>query len=172
MARWALSERRIVTHAVAILVVLAAAPALAKVDRPHEEQLIGECIAKAAKGRLWLERTLWGLRDQEGGWVGAETANTDGSHDLGPMQINSWWIPRIAAVTKRSPALVRLWLQHDACFNVFAARWIFLSEIAASRDYWRAVGVYHSPTSWRRRTYALRVDGQIRRRFGKRVFAP
>ena len=166
MTRWALSERRIALHVAAALLVLAAPPALARVDRSHEQQLIGNCIAKAAKGRIWLERTLWGLRDQEGGWVGAEIANVDGNHDLGPMQVNSWWIPRIAAATKRPPAQVRFWLQHDACFNVAAARWIFLSGLASTRSYWRAIGAFHSPMAWRQWHYASRVAKHIRHRFG------
>jgi len=172
MTRWALSERRIAPHVATALLVFAAPPAMAEVNPSHEQQLIGECIAKAAKGRIWLERTLWGLRDQEGGWVGAEIANTDDSHDLGPLQVNSWWIPRIAKATKRPPAVIRYWLQHDACFNVAAARWIFLSGMTVTRDYWKAVGVYHSPTFWRQRAYAVRVAGHMKRRFGHRVLAP
>jgi len=170
MTRWALSARRIAPHVAVALLVLAAPPAMAEVVRSHEQQVIGDCIARAAKGRIWLERTLWGLRDQEGGWVGAEIVNTDGSHDLGPLQVNSWWIPRIAGATKRPPALVRSWLQHDACFNVDAARWIFLSGLASTRSYWRAVGAFHSPKAWRQWRYASRVAKHIKQRFGAAAF--
>jgi len=135
-----------------------------------DEPTLAACIARSAAGRRWLERTLWGLRDQEGGWIGAEVANSDGSHDLGPLQVNSWWVPRLAAVTGRPKALVRHWLKQDACFNVEAARWIFLSGLAVTRDYWKAVGVYHSPTGWRQQRYTSSVVVHLRRRFGSRVF--
>ncbi len=114
---------------------------------------------------------MWGLRDQEGGWIGAEVPNSDGSHDLGPLQVNSWWVEKLAAATARPARQVRWWLIHDACFNVAAARWIFLSGLRATGDYWKAVGVYHSPTPWRQRWYADAVAGKLRRRYGKDVFA-
>lgn len=47
----------------------------------HEARL-GQCIRQAAGGRAWLEKTLWGLRDQEGGWIGAQVPNGNGTHDL------------------------------------------------------------------------------------------
>lgn len=146
---------------------LAARPAQ---QRTTDERIVAACIARSAAGRDWLEKTLWGLRDQEGGWVGAEIANGDGSHDLGPLQVNSWWVPRLAAVTGRPERHVRHWLKQDACFNVEAARWIFLAGLAATRDYWKAIGVYHSPTIWRQRRYAGSVAMKIRGRFGAVAF--
>ena len=134
------------------------------------EREVARCIRTAAAGRPWLEKTLWGLRDQEGGWIGAEIRNTNGSHDLGPLQVNSWWVIKIAKATGRPAVDVRWWLTHDACFNVSAARWIFLSGLAVTRDYWRAVGVYHSPTEWRQQRYSLSVAQHLRRRFGGDVF--
>lgn len=132
---------------------------------PQHEATLGQCIRHAASGRAWLERTLWGLRDQEAGWIGAEVPNTNGTHDLGPMQINSWWIPRLSALTGRPPEFVRIWLIRDACFNVQAARWIFLTELRANRSYWKAIGAYHSPTPGRQRDYALAVSRKVAARF-------
>lgn len=144
--------------------------AYASERRIADEPTLAACIARSAGGRRWLERTLWGLRDQEGGWVGAEVANSDGSHDLGPLQVNSWWVSRLAAVTGRPKGHVRHWLKQDACFNVEAARWIFLSGLAASGDYWTAIGIYHSPTRWRQRRYAASVVSHLRQRFGHQIF--
>ncbi|ODP36396.1 MULTISPECIES: lytic transglycosylase domain-containing protein [Sphingomonas] len=140
--------------------------------RAAQEQLIGQCIKAASGHHGWLEKTLWGLRDQEGGWIGAKIANRDGSHDLGPLQINSWWISKFAAATGKPAPSIRWWLTHDACFNVSAARWIFLSGLALTSDYWKAVGTYHSPTAWRQRRYALSVAARLRKRFGLDVFKP
>lgn len=136
---------------------------------PAESEL-ARCIHLAAEGKPWLEKTLWGLRDQEGGWIGAEIRNTNGSHDLGPLQVNSWWVTKIATATGRPAMHVRWWLTHDACFNVNAARWIFLSGLAVTRDYWSAVGVYHSPTEWRQQRYSASVARHLRQRFGVNVF--
>lgn len=141
--------------------------------KPHDklrEAELATCIRKAAKGRAWLERTLWGLRDQEGGWIGAAVANSNGTHDLGPLQVNSWWVPKIAKLVGRPETHVRSWLQNDACFNAEAARWIFLSGLAVTGDYWKAVGVYHSPTGWRQARYASSVAVHLRRRFGRSIW--
>lgn len=137
---------------------------------PAEDRQIADCIREAAGGKPWLEKTLWGLRDQEGGWLGAAVLNTNGSQDLGPLQINTWWVPRIASLVRHPVAHVRHWLRTDACFNVGAARWIFLTALSESRDYWSAVGIYHSPTAWRQRRYAMSVADKLKRRFGASAF--
>jgi hypothetical protein len=142
----------------------------AEQGREAHERRLGQCILDAAGGSAWLEKTLWGLRDQEAGHVGLEMPNRDGSHDLGPLQVNSWWVPKLARRTGKPAALIRWWLVHDPCFNVNVARWIFLTGLAQSRDYWKAVGAYHSPTLWRQRTYAARVAQRMRARFGPRLF--
>jgi hypothetical protein len=134
------------------------------------EREIALCIRRASAGRAWLERTLWGLRDQEAGWVGARLRNGDGSHDLGPLQVNSWWVPRVAELIDRRPEQVRWWLTHDACFNVDVARWIFLAGLAGTHNYWKAVGAYHSPTPWRQKAYARLVAERLRARFGDALF--
>ncbi|MFZ5700756.1 lytic transglycosylase domain-containing protein [Sphingobium fluviale] len=134
------------------------------------EVRLAECIRQAADGHPWLEKTLWGLRDQEGGWIGAQVRNTNGSHDLGPLQINSWWVPKLSALVGRSQVEVRTWLTSDPCFNAGAARWIFLSALRTTGDFWKAVGVYHSPTAWRQRRYALSVARHMQRRFGRGLF--
>lgn len=133
----------------------------------REESEIASCIKQAAQGRAWLEKTLWGLRDQEAGWIGAEVANTNGTFDLGVLQVNSSWVPRLTRMVGRSETKVRGWLIYDPCFNAKVARWIFLSALYQTSDYWQAVGLYHSPKEWRRRHYVMGVAVCLKRRFGK-----
>jgi hypothetical protein len=137
---------------------------------PTDEAQIGACIRQVSGGHGWLEKTLWGLRDQEGGWLGADATNRNGSHDLGPLQINSWWVAKLAKATRRPRDRVRWWLVHDPCFNVDAARWIFLSALAATHDYWKAIGAYHSPDAVRQRRYIRSVVRRLGTRFGPKVF--
>ncbi|OUC54806.1 murein transglycosylase [Sphingobium sp. GW456-12-10-14-TSB1] len=157
--------------ALVTLVIWSAVADARPLSSSTHEARIGACIRQASGGRAWLEKTLWGLRDQEGGWIGAEVPNSNGSHDLGPLQVNTFWVPKLSTLTGRPPDQVRGWLASDPCFNVQAARWIFLSALSATGAYWKAVGVYHSPTGWRQRRYALSVSRHLERRFGARVFA-
>lgn len=136
------------------------------------ERELARCIAEASDGKLWLERTLWGLRDQEAGWLGAEIVNKNGSHDLGPLQVNSWWIRRLAKETGKPLAHIRWWLTNDPCFNVSAAKWIFLSGLSLTRSYWPAVGAYHSSKSELQRVYTHAVAARLVRRFGPAIFVP
>lgn len=85
----------------AMLVVLMPFPATAHVhgsDTIAEERLIAHCIHRSARGKPWLEKTLWGLRDQEGGWIGANVRNRDGSYDLGVSVV---WKPPCGSAGSR-----------------------------------------------------------------------
>lgn len=135
-----------------------------------DEAIVRQCIQRAARGTFWLEKTLWGLRDQEAGWIGAQVPNTNGTYDLGILQINSSWVPSVARLVQRPQAQVRHWLQFDPCFNTETARWLFLTALSQTHDFWKAVGIYHSPTAKLQKKYALSVAGHLHRRFGPDVF--
>jgi hypothetical protein len=132
---------------------------------------VAACIRATAAGRPWLEKTLWGLFDQERGWVGAEIANHNGTYDLGPLQVNSSWVPTVAVLLHRDVQDVRRWIRDDACFNVGTAAWLFLSAYSNMQDYWKAVGAYHSPNPSRGRRYAINVGRHLQRRYGSEFFA-
>lgn len=162
----ALSRRSFVVRRIVIPVVLIVAVTNPAWSKSHDfvaasnnhEAIISACVEKASSGRTWLQQTLMALRKQEGGWIGAEVRNENGTHDLGPMQVNSWWVPRIARLIARNEGQVRTWLRDDACFNVDVARWIFFSALRDTGDFWKAVGIYHSPTRWRQIRYARSIS--------------
>jgi hypothetical protein len=131
---------------------------------------VAACIHATAAGRPWLEKTLWGLYDQERGWAGAEIANRNGTFDLGVLQVNSRWVPVVARQLRRDPGDIRRWLRDDTCFNIGVAAWLFLAGYGHLRDFWRAVGAYHSPSRWRAEAYSLRIAWHLRRRYGATVF--
>jgi hypothetical protein len=148
------------------LVGIFAMPASARISVPPstdaQELLIGQCIRHHSEGRRWLAHTLFALRQKEGGWIGAQVRNSNGSFDLGPMQVNDWWVPKIAALIDRDVVSVRNWLTDDPCFNVGAAKWIFLSALSQTKDYWQSIGVYHSPNRRRQIAYARDVARLLR----------
>ena len=94
----------------------------------------------------------------EGGSIGSVSHNTDGSDDLGVMQINTRWIQPIAAFTRLPPATVRARLIDDGCFNIAAAGAILRTYLyEAHGDLMTAVGDYHSHTPTLHQAYRLRV---------------
>jgi soluble lytic murein transglycosylase-like protein len=75
------------------------------------------------------------------------------SYDVGIMQVNSYWIRKY-----RIP--LRLLLQPRS--NIYMGCWILKQEINRYGLNWKAVGRYHSPTSWRAANYAKRVRMHLR----------
>lgn len=103
-------------------------------------------------------RVLPSIQVVEAGKPGTISANTDGSADLGVMQVNTLWVPKFAAITGMSEYAVRIRLIYDPCFNIAAAGAImrvYLNETGG--DLLRAVGYYHSHTPGRANAYQAQV---------------
>lgn len=89
--------------------------------------------------------------------VRAINRNTNGSVDVGLMQINSRWFPRLAEMGIEPGDL---W---DGCTNVHVGAWVLAGYVRRFGYNWRAIGAYNagpssSPDSERKRiTYAKRV---------------
>lgn len=77
--------------------------------------------------------------------------NTNGTQDLGMMQINTTHLRKLA----RS-GIGRAHLM-DACTNIAVGAWVLADAVSRHGMSWKAVGVYHSPTPWRQRAYAAKV---------------
>ena len=116
------------------------------------------CMALTASVYNLPPRVLPSIHRVEGGRPGLASPNSNGSEDLGVMQINTLWIGPIAAYAGMAPAAVRERLLHDPCFNIAAAGLIlrtYLNE--AKGDLLRAVGYYHSHTPARGLGYSTKV---------------
>ena len=116
------------------------------------------CMALVANLYHLPPRVLPSIQAVEGGHPGSLQKNTDGSEDLGVMQINTRWLPAFAAFTGLPISVVHDRLMTQACFNIAAAGAIlrtYLNE--AHGDLMQAVGNYHSHTPDRHRHYQLLV---------------
>ena len=83
--------------------------------------------------------------------------NTNGSVDIGLMQINSRWFPSLAEIGIQPGDL---W---NPCTNIHVGAWILAGEIRRFGYTWQAVGAYHAGPAQsvvreqRRMRYAQRV---------------
>ncbi len=111
------------------------------------------CVRAAAGYYRLPPLALVGILGAEGGRPGQAVRNTDGSEDLGPMQINSRWLPRLARY-----GLTRKKLLGDSCANVWAGAWILALAVSRDGDIWIAIGHYHSGRRGESRKYRLRVS--------------
>lgn len=89
---------------------------------------------------------LAGIYKAEGGKVGQEVANTNGTHDLGPMQINTLWVPVVAKKWGVSERRARAAIRDNACTNLSVAAWILRNHLSETQSLAKALSYYHSRT--------------------------
>jgi hypothetical protein len=116
------------------------------------------CMALVAHLYALPPRVLPSIQAVEGGSPGMVRADTNGTADLGVMQINTSWLPALQTYTHLSRDIVRDRLTNMPCFNIAAAGAImrtYLNETGG--DLLRAVGDYHSHTAVLNRHYQNQV---------------
>jgi soluble lytic murein transglycosylase-like protein len=100
---------------------------------------------------------LVGIYKAEGGKPGQAVRNTNGTEDLGPMQINTIWLPDLADKWGVSESTARQWVQDDPCTNVGVAAWILKSHLDETGSLSKAIAHYHSRTPIHGNKYKSRV---------------
>jgi hypothetical protein len=124
------------------------------------------CMALVASVHHLPPRVLPSIQAVEGGIIGSVSGNTDGTSDLGVMQVNTLWLRPLAHVARLPVEETRRRLIGDACFNIAAAGLIlrlYLDE--AHGDMMRAIGNYHSHTPTLHESYRARVLAAAERLF-------
>jgi soluble lytic murein transglycosylase-like protein len=96
-----------------------------------------------------IARTESGLNPQAVG------RNRDGSRDIGLMQINSTWLPTLAAHGIEERHLF------EPCTNIHVGAWILAGNIHRLGYTWEAVGAYNAANPSLRRTYIEKVRRQL-----------
>ena len=127
------------------------------------------CMVLAASLYGLPPRVLPSIHAVEGGAPGVAHLNTDGTQDLGIMQINERWIPALVHYTGTSAERVRVRLMGGDCYNVVAAAWILRTYLGESGgDLMRAIGYYHSHTGPLGQAYRSQVVRAAYRLFVER----
>jgi soluble lytic murein transglycosylase-like protein len=77
--------------------------------------------------------------------------NANGTYDVGLMQINSSWLPKLKrfGITERD--------LYEPCVSIDVAAWILAHNIRSYGNTWAAVGAYNTPDPGRGLLYAHRV---------------
>jgi len=114
------------------------------------------CIWSAAGYYRLPPLALVGILRVEGGRPGRVSRNADGSEDLGPMQINTRWLPRLERA-----GLTRKEILTNPCANIWAGAWILALAYARDKDIWMAIGHYHSRNRGESRRYRRKVEREI-----------
>lgn len=123
------------------------------------------CMLLAASFYGLPPRVLPSIQVVEGGAPNVVHDDSNGTADLGVMQVNTLWIPALARVTHLTADDVRSRLLGDACFNIAAAAAILRTYLNETHDLMRAIGDYHSHTPALNQSYQLAVVGAARHLF-------
>lgn len=128
------------------------------------KELIAACLLLAAQSYNLPPTALIGIYQVEGGQAGQEVGpNKNGSYDLGPMQINTIWLPQLAEMWGVSEKTARRWVRDDPCINMNISAWILRSHLNETGDLAAAIAQYHSRTPGYGNVYKKKVVSSIDR---------
>ena len=117
-----------------------------------------DCLDDAARYHRVSVQVVRAIAQQESGMRPYVTnRNIDGSEDIGLMQINSSWLPKLGrfGITR----------QHlfDACVNAYVGTWILASNIKQFGPTWKAVGAYNAVSSNKQLIYVNNIYRRLQR---------
>ena len=115
------------------------------------------CFEQAAK-RYRVSAQLLGSisRVESGGNQAAFHRNSNGSWDIGHMQINSAWLPTLAKFGITKDRLT------NPCVNTHVGAWILANNFQRLGYGWNAVGAYNAKSPDKIAAYARKVAANLR----------
>ncbi|APZ44559.1 lytic transglycosylase domain-containing protein [Acidihalobacter ferrooxydans] len=117
------------------------------------------CLMRAAHAYHLSPWAIIGIMKAEGGKPGQIVRDANGTFDMGPMQINSLWLPRLA-----SQGITAQELASNGCLNVKVGAAILRLNInQAGGNLVKGIGWYHSRIPTLAQQYRLRVSRQLER---------
>jgi len=107
---------------------------------------LAACIFAAAQTYVVPPSVILGILNVEGGRIGQAVENTNGTYDLGPMQINTIWLPELAKYWKIKKSAALKIVRDDACLNINVGTWILRSKMDKTGSLTKGIAYYHSGT--------------------------
>lgn len=110
-------------------------------------KILAACLMLAAQTYSVPPAVLVGIHQVEGGKVGqAVGPNDNGTYDLGPMQINTLWMPLLAEKWGVREETAYRWVKDDPCTNMGVSAWILRTHMNETGSLAQAIAHYHSRT--------------------------
>ena len=129
-----------------------------------DEAMIENCLKAAADLHHVPAGLLVLLINVEAGQLGAVSQNSNGTVDIGPMQVNDTWVPKIARHWRASTDASYQALRDSFCANVEGGAWILRQALDEARgSLWEGVALYHSHAPIHKLEYMRLVYAQAMR---------
>jgi soluble lytic murein transglycosylase-like protein len=127
-------------------------------------KVLAACLILAAQTYSVPPAVMVGIQQVEGGRIGQQVLNDNGSYDLGPMQINTVWVPQLAEFWGVSQSTAKRWIRDDACTNMGVAAWILRRHMDETGSLSKAIAHYHSRTPTLGYAYKSKVISAMRKK--------
>ncbi|HEX8989054.1 MAG TPA: lytic transglycosylase domain-containing protein [Rhodocyclaceae bacterium] len=121
------------------------------------------CLVREADRNGVDPYVLLAVMKTEGGRPGELALNRNGTIDLGPMSVNTAWLPSLARHYRVAEPELKRRLALDGCANVAAGALILGRKISESGNVWEGVANYHSGNPARQGRYLMRVYASLSR---------
>ena len=125
--------------------------------------IFAACLMMAAQNYAIPPQVLIGILHVEGGKIGQQVRNTNGTYDLGPMQINTLWTKELAQKWGVSRERAKRLIRDDACTNINVAAWIFRRNLNETKSLPKAIEWYNSRTPHIGRAYRKKVIAAMKK---------
>jgi len=126
-------------------------------------QALAACIFAASQTYVVPPSVILGILHVEGGKVGQAVRNTNNTYDLGPMQINTLWMPQLAKYWGVSHDEAKRLVKDDPCINIGVGAWILRTKMDQTGSLSTGIAYYHSATPKLGGNYRLKVMKAIER---------
>lgn len=127
-------------------------------ERAIDPGMLNKCIDFASE-KFGVNRiVIRAIVNVEGGKIGTISKNSNGSYDLGVMQINTI---HLKDIKKKYPKIGWRELTYNPCINIAIGTSILSQRISGSSNYWLGVASYHSKTPKYRNRYLAKVKSAV-----------
>ena len=141
-----------------LTVAAALSPVRAEPALTPAEARVKGCLYAAAETYRLPPALILILLKVEGGRLGAVSGNSNATVDIGPMQVNTIWVPKIAQHWRTTNDAAFLALRDNFCANLEGGTWILRQALDEARgDFWGGVGIYHSHNPVHKEVYLRKV---------------
>lgn len=120
-----------------------------------------DCFIHEATSHSIDPYVLLAVMKTEGGRPGELALNNNGTFDLGPMSVNTVWLPSLAKHYRTTEPELKHRLATDGCANVAAGALILKRKIKSTGGLWEGVANYHSSNPARQGRYLMRVHASL-----------
>lgn len=127
---------------------------------PAPRYILEYCINSAAKKYQIHPLVIEAITVVEGGHVGTVSKNTNGTYDLGIMQINTI---NIENVQREYPNYRFEDIAFSPCGNIMSGTYLLSQHFKKTKDIWKAVGNYHSKTPKYHNRYLAKAKAAYRK---------